>query len=70
MFDEQFILDRVGGDDKRACFFYYEMRNKLDELSKLLYRLVDRYRKNPIPDKPKPLSDESKNAARVQEQKL
>ncbi len=71
MFDKQFVEPntilfeeyKVSPAETRACFFYYEMKNKLNDLSKLLYRLADDYRKNPIPEKPKPVSDESKKAA-------
>ena len=69
MFNEQFVEPetvlfddyKIGPAENRACFFYYEMRSKLDDLSKLLDQLMDEYRKNPVPDKS--LSDESKQAA-------
>ncbi len=60
MFDEQFGQNQFGPEDKRAVFFYYEMRNKVDDLSKLLYRLGDDYDKNPIPDKSESRSNELK----------
>jgi len=52
MFDEQFVepetalfeVPKMGPAENRACFFYYEMRSKLDDLSKLLHRLMDEYR--------------------------
>ena len=73
MFDEQFVESetvlfedyKMGPAENRAMFFYYEMRSKLDDLSKQLDRLMDEYRENPTPDKyePEPLSNESKQAA-------
>ncbi len=37
-------------NDVRATFLYYEMKNKVDDLSKLLYRLMHDYRGNPVPE--------------------
>ncbi len=34
MFDEQFGQNQFGPEDPRAVFFYYEMKNKLNDLSK------------------------------------
>ena len=52
MFNEQFVEPdtvlfenyKIDPSESRACFFYYEMRSKLDDLSKLLHRLMDEYR--------------------------
>lgn len=54
MFDEEFVMNQHGPEDERAAFFYYEMRNKVEDLQKLFYKLHDEYRKNPIPDVKKP----------------
>jgi len=50
MFDEEFVMNDYGPEDKRAAFYYYEMRNKVQDLQKLFFRLHDEYGKNPIPD--------------------
>ena len=60
MFDEQFGQNQFGPEDPRAVFFYYEMRSKVDDLTKLLCRLGDDYDKNPIPDKSESRSNELK----------
>ena len=64
MFDEEFVMNQFGPEDSRAAFYYYEMRNKIEDLQKLFSKLYDEYTKNPIPvlDKSEmePLSDESK----------
>ena len=50
MFDEEFVMNQHGPEDERAAFYYYEMRNKVEDLQKLFLKLYDEYRKNPIPD--------------------
>ena len=50
MFDEEFGMNQYGPEDTRAVFYYYEMRNKVEDLQKLLIRLYDEYRKNPLAD--------------------
>jgi len=50
MFDEEFGMNQHGPEDPRAVFYYYEMRNKVEDLQKLFIRLHDDYRKNPLAD--------------------
>ena len=50
MFDEEYGMNQHGPEDPRAVFYYYEMRNKVEDLQKLLIRLHDEYRKNPLAD--------------------
>ena len=60
MFDEDFGQNQFGPEDARAVFFYYEMKNKINDLTKLLFRLGDDYDKNPKPDKSESSSNELK----------
>ena len=66
MFDAEFGEDDLGPGDKRVAFYYYEMTSKMDDLSKLLYRLFDDYRENPIPEKRESISSDGLAALKDQ----
>ena len=58
MFDDEFGEDHFGPGDKRVAFYYFEMTSKMDDLTKLLYRLCGDYQENPIPEKRESISSE------------